>query len=305
MNNDYHCSLSHCSLFIVFMPRVRIVTDSTAHFHDPDFPRRHHVAIVPLTIYFGRESFREGVDISSEQFFARLDGSPTLPTAASPAPETFTAVYDELAQSGDSIVSIHLSSKLGSVWRNAKAGSEPLLGRCNVQVIDSLSASVGLGLLVEAAVRAAEAGEPSDEVVRIVRGLVPRLYIEFFVESLDYLAHNKLFGRAQAVLGSMLGILPMLAVEDGDIVPMEKVRTRQQAVEQLMEFVSEFSRLEHLAILQNTAELTDESRQMINQLAVAFPGRQFPVEVYSPALGTFLGPNSMGVVVFEGTPDAD
>ena len=287
------------------MPRVRIVTDSTAHFHDPDFPRRHNVAIVPLTIHFGLESFLEGVDISSEQFFARHDGSPTFPTAASPAPAKFTAVYDELTQSGDSIVSIHLSSKLGRVWRNAKAGSEPLLGRSTIQVIDSLSASVGLGLLVEAAVRAAEAGEPPDEVVRIVRGLIPRLYIEFFVESLDYLAHNKGFGRAQAVLGSMLGILPMLAIEDGDIVPMEKVRTRQQAVEQLMEFVSEFSSLEHLAVLQNTAELTDESRQMINQLALAFPGRQFPVEVYGPALGTFLGPNGMGVIVFEGTPDAD
>ncbi len=287
------------------MPRVRIVTDSTAHFHDPDFPRRHNVGVVPLTIHFGNESFREGVDINSQQFFARLKSSTVLPTAASPTPEKFTAVYDELAQSGDSIVSIHVSSKLGGVWRNAKAGSEPLLGRCDIQVIDSLSASVGLGLLVEAAVGAAEAGEPPDAVVRIVRGLIPRVYIEFFVESLDYLAHNKGFGRAQAVLGSMLGILPMLAIEDGDIVPMEKVRTRQQAVEQLMEFVSEFSKLAHLAILQNTADVTDESRQMINQLALAFPGRQFPLEVYGPALGTFLGPNSMGVIVFEGTPDAD
>ncbi len=305
MNNHCHCSLFHCSLFIVFMPRVRIVTDSTAHFHDPDFPRQHNVAVVPLTIHFGKESFLEGVDINGQQFFAKLRGSTALPTAASPAPAKFTAVFDELTQSGDSIVSIHLSGKLGRVWRNAKAGSEPLLGRCDIQVIDSLSASVGLGLLVEAAVRAAEAGEPPDEVVRIVRGLVPRLYIEFFVESLDYLAHNKGFGKAQAVLGSMLGILPMLAIEDGDIVPMEKVRTRQQAVEQLMEFVSEFSNLEHLAVLQNTAELTDESRQMINQLALAFPGRQFPVEVYGPSLGTFLGPNSMGVIVFEGMPDAD
>lgn len=288
------------------MSRVHIVTDSTAHFQEPDFPQKHNVTVVPLTIHFGKESFREGVEIDSGQFFSKLASSAVLPTAASPTAEQFTAAYEEIARSGSSaIVSIHLSSKLGRVWRNAKAGSEPLLGRCDIQIVDSTTTSVGLGLLVEAAARAAEAGEPADEIVRIVRGLIPRLYIVFFVETLDNLAYNKRFNRTQAILGTMLGIKPFLAIEDGDIVPMEKVRNRQQAVEKLVEFVSEFSRLEHLAILQSTPEVTEDTRLLLDQLALDFPNRSFPVVVYGPSLGTYLGAGGMGVIAFEGAPDDD
>ena len=288
------------------MSRVRIVTDSTAHFTDPDFPRRHNVNVVPLTIHFGKESFRDGVDIKPDQFFARLrTANGSLPTAASPTPDQFTAVYEEATKSTTQIVSIHLSSKLGRVWRNAKAGSEPLLGRCNIQVIDSTTTSVGLGLLVEAAARAAEEGAPPDDIVRIVRGLIPRLYVVFFVDSLEYLAHNKRFNKAQAILGAMLDIKPFLTIEDGDIVAMEKFRNRQQAVEKLIEFVSEFSEVEHLAILQSTPEIAEDTRQVLDQLALDFPARKFPVVVYGSALATYLGPNAMGVIVFEGLPDDD
>ncbi|MBM4421944.1 MAG: DegV family protein [Chloroflexi bacterium] len=304
MNNESARSLFILSLFIEFMPRVRIVTDSTAHFADPDFAQKHNITVAPLTIHFGKESFRDGVDISPAQFFARLGAANSaLPTAASPTPEQFTAVYDEAAQSSNQIVSIHLSSKLGRVWRNAKAGSEPLAGRCNIQVIDSMTTSVGLGLLVEAAARAAADGATPDDIVRIVRGLIPRVYVVFFVDSLEYLAHNKRFNKTQAILGAMLGIKPFLAIEEGDIVVMEKLRNRLQATEKLIEFASEFSELEHLAILQSTPEITADTRLVLDQLAIDFPGREFPVEVYGPALATYLGPNAMGVIVFEGLPD--
>jgi DegV family protein with EDD domain len=287
------------------MAKVRIVTDSTAHFEDPDFPRKHNVAVVPLAIHFGKDSFRDGVNITTESLFNLVETTGILPTAASPTQEQFAAVYEEIARTGDSIVSIHLSSKLGRVWRNASAASEPLLGRCNIQVIDSLSTSLGLGWLVEAAARAAEAGETADEIVRIVRGLTHRLYIVFFVETATYLANNKRFGKAQAALSPMLGIKPFLSIEDGDIVPMEKVRNRQQAVEKLVEFVSEFSHLEHLAILQSAPAPSDDSRQLLNQLAINFPGRKFPVVAYGPSLATYIGPGGMGVIVFEGEPDDD
>jgi DegV family protein with EDD domain len=287
------------------MPKVRIVTDSTAHFEDPDFPRKHNVAIVPLAIHFGKDSFRDGVNITTESLFNLAETTGILPTAASPTQEQFAAVYEEIARTGDSIVSIHLSSKLGRAWRNASAASEPLLGRCNIQVIDSLSTSLGLGWLVEAAARAAEAGETADDIVRIVRGLTHRLYIVFFVETAAFLANNKRFGKAQAALSPMLGIKPFLSIEDGDIVPMEKVRSRQQAVEKLIEFVSEFSHVEHLAILQSSPVPSDDSRQLLNQLAINFPGRKFPVVAYGPSLATYIGPGGMGVIVFEGEPGDD
>lgn len=287
------------------MPKVHIVTDSTAHFRQTDYAAKHHITVVPLTIHFGKESFQEGIDLDSTGFFDKLATNASLPTVASPTPEAFTATYESIAKAGDSIVSIHLSSKLGRVHRNARLGSEPLMGRCNVQVIDSATTSVGLGHLVEAAVEAAEAGESADEIVRIVRGLIPRLYIVFFVETLANLAHNKRFNRAQAVLGNMLGIKPFLSIEDGDIVAMEKVRSRAHAVEKLAEFVSEFHDLQHLAILQSTPHPTDDTRMLLEQLAIDFPDRQFPIMVYGPSLGTLLGAEAMGVIVYEGNAYAD
>jgi DegV family protein with EDD domain len=288
------------------MNRVRIVTDSTAHFTDPDFPRQHDILIVPVTIHFGKESFRDGTDITAEQFFAKLKtANGSLPTAASPTPEQFAAIYEEATRHTNQIVSIHLSSKLGRVWRNASLGAEPFVGRCDIQVVDSTTTSIGLGILVEAAAHAAEDGATPDEIVKLIRGLIPRLYVVFFVDSLEYLANNKRFNKTQAILGSMLEIKPFLTIEEGNMVAMEKFRTRQQAVEKLIEFVSEFSTLEHLAIMQSTPEVSEDTRLVLEQLAIDFPGRQFPICVYGPSLGTFLGPNAMGVIVFEGEQEED
>ena len=288
------------------MNRVHIITDSTVHFTDPDFLRQHPVTVVPLAIHFGKETYRDGIDLNSEQFFAKTQtANGTLPTAASPTPEKFAAVYEEVTKSTNQVVALHLSSKLGRVWRNSKAGADPLLGRCNIQVIDSTTTSVGLGVLVEAAVLAAEQGATPDDIVKLVRGLIPRIYVVFFVDSLEYLANNKRFNKTQAILGSMLELKPFLTIEDGDMVAMEKFRTRQQAVEKLIEFVSEFSDLEHLAIMQSSLAPNEDTRLVLEQLAVDFPGRRFPTCVYGPALGTFLGPNAMGVIVYEGLPAED
>jgi DegV family protein with EDD domain len=287
------------------MPKVRIVTDSTAHFFDPAFPEKHNVTVVPLRIHFGSQAFEEGTGISSEQFFRRVAAGGPIPTATSPTVEQFISVYQDLSQTTDKILSIHLSGKLSRTVHNARAGAESVLGRCKVQVIDSLTTSIGLGVLVEAAALAAERGASQEEIVRIVRGMIPRLYTVFFIETMGFLANAGRIGKAQATLGEMLGIKPFLTLEDGDIVPMEKVRTRQQAVEKLVEFVVEFSAIEHAAILQSSATPTEDTRLLLERLAIDFPGRQWPVLAYGPSLSTFLGPDAMGIVIFEGEEDAE
>jgi len=287
------------------MPNVRIVTDSAAHFFDPAFPARHNVTVMPFTIHFGRESFTDGLEINSDLFFKKIANGGPIPTAASPSAAAFQAAYEELIKSSDRIVSIHASGQLSRACRNARAGSEALAGRSKIEIIDSLSTSIGLGLLVEAAALAAEQGAAQEEVVRIVRGMVPRLYSVFFIETLAFLAQAGRVSKAQATLGSMLGIKPFLTMEDGDLVPMEKVRNRAQAVEKLLEFVVEFADLEHFAILQDTPEHTDDTRLLLERLALDFPGKQWPVLTYGPALGTFLGPNAMGVFIYEGEHEPD
>jgi DegV family protein with EDD domain len=282
------------------MPKVRIVTDSSAHFLDPQFPAKHQVIVIPLTIQFGEQSFQDGVDMDGERFFRELSSGAPIPTAAAPSAKRFAEVYEEICQQNGSVVSIHVSSRLSRTLYNARAGAEEVLGRCTIPIIDSLSTSIGLGLLVEAAARAAEAGASQDEIVRIVRGMIPRLYAVFFIETMEFLAKAERIGKAQAVLGAMLGIKPFLTLEDGDLVPMEKVRTRQQAIEKLVEFVIEFSNIEHLVILQGSPGPSEDTRLLLERLAMEFPGRSWPVQTYHPSLATFVGPNAMGVVVFEG-----
>ncbi len=282
------------------MPRVRIVTDSTAHFFDPEFPARHNVTVVPLGIQFGDQHFLDGVDMTTERFFERVDAGGPIPTAQAPTPKQFSTIYENICGGHEDILSIHVSSKLSRTLLNARAGADEVLGRCKINIIDSLTTSIGLGLLVEAAALAAERGASEEDIVRIVRGMIPRLYAVFFIETMEFLAKAERIGKAQAVLGAMLGIKPFLTLEDGDIVPMEKVRTRQQAVEKLVEFVVEFANIEHLAIMQSSSAPSDDTRLLLERLALEFPGRTWPVLAYGPSLATFVGPRAMGVVVFEG-----
>ena len=199
----------------------------------------------------------------------------------------------------DQIVSIHASSKLSPTVANARAASQQFLGRCNIQVVNSQSLSVGLGLLVQAASEAVAAGKEFDDVVRIVRGMVPRLYLVLFVDDLMYLERSGLIARSQAVLGNMLGIIPFLTMEDGKLIPMEKVRSRPRALEKLVEFVGEFSDLEHLAILQSTPEMTDDSQLVAERLRAMHPDTPVSITSYGPSVATYIGLNSLGVVALE------
>jgi DegV family protein with EDD domain len=281
------------------MPPIAIVTDSSAYFADPDFARSHGIQVLPLGLRLGQQLIPEP-DLTAEQLFQRADEAGILPLIEAPSPEQFAATFEALAGGTDQIVAIHFSGKLSRVPQNARAGAGALLGRCQIHVIDSLSTSIGLGSLVELAAREAARGASADEVVRAVRGHVPRLYGVFFTERMEYLAQAQHVGQAHATLGEMLGIRPCLALEEGDLVPMEKVRTRAQAIEKLVEFVVEFTDIEQCAILQPSPRPTADTRSLLEQLAVEFPGRRWPILPYPPSLGALLGPDAMGVLIHEG-----
>jgi DegV family protein with EDD domain len=167
--------------------------------------------------------------------------------------------------------------------------------------MDSMSTSWGLGLTVIAAAEAAEQGQPLDEIVRLVRGLLPHLYVVFYVDRLDYLEGGGRIGVAQALLGTMLHIKPLLLVEEGEIIPLEKVRTHLLALEKLASFVAEFAALRDVVILRSPLESSNGElvEALQEQLSLALPDRQFPVIEYDPVLACHLGPEALGVVVYE------
>ena len=282
------------------MNRVHIVTDSSVHFPDPTLPQRLGVTVVPQTIQFGRQAYRDGLDLSPEEFFRRLPHYANLPTLHSPASDIFRDLYAEKLRQNRQILSIHVSGKMNDTVAHARQAADEFLGGNRIVVIDSLTTSIGLGWLAEAAAEAAERGAPLDEIVRIVRGMITHMYAVFFVDQLDYLERNGRLSKSQAVLGTMLGIKPFLTIEDGEIIPMEKVRTREKAIDKLLEFVSEFSSIDRVAIMQSGQQPTEDTRQLLDRLEQTFPGQRFPVLNYGPGLACQIGPNSLGVFVYEG-----
>ncbi|HIC94012.1 MAG TPA: DegV family protein [Anaerolineae bacterium] len=279
---------------------VKVVTDSTAQI-EPEVAKRLGITVVPLRVRLGDETFREGVDITAEGFLHKLGRSSLMPSTYPPSVGEFRAVYERLSRTTEEILSIHVSSKLSRTCANASAAAQTLLGRCEIAVVDSLSISMGLEILATTAAEAAAQGWSLDEIVRLVRGMIPHIYVAFFTKTLEYLEREGRIDKAQALVGTMLNIKPFLVIEDGEIIPLEKVQSCDAAVEKLFEFVAEFSHIERMAILQSTPELTAETKLLIERLEMAFPGVQFPIMVYGPVLACHIGPEGLGVIVYEGT----
>lgn len=278
---------------------TQIVTDSTAQL-EPDLAKQLGITVLPLEISFGTQKFREGVDLTSGEFFRRVAHSPVLPSASAPTVEAFRQAYATLCQSADQIVSIHVSSKLNETCANARSAADHFLGRCEIVVIDSWTISLGLSILVQAAARARMQGTGLDDIVRIVRGMIPHIYAVFFTETLEYLERDQRLSKSQAILGTMLSIKPFLAIEEGEITPMEKVRTRDKVIDKLIEFVSEFSNIEQIAVVHSPSRAGNDARLLLDRLQSNFRDYQFDTIIYGPTLGTFVGPFGLGLIAYEG-----
>ncbi len=280
------------------MNRVHIVTDSNAQFLTPGFPADAPVTVVPVPLILDQ---REHVlsTMEPDGWRRSFEDPETAPRSGAPSVDEMTTVYNRIYRETDSILSLHVSASVAATWRNAEEASRTLLGRCDIQVIDSQMISVGLGLLVEAAAHAAAAGEPLDEVVRQVRGMIPRLYVVFFLDNLLFLERQGLVSRSQAILGNMLGVIPFLTMEEGHLQPMEKVRSRPRAIEKLIEFVSEFSDLERIAVLYDPGSMRNEARSVAERLRALYSETPISAMPYEPLLATYIGLNGLGVVVLE------
>jgi DegV family protein with EDD domain len=277
---------------------VRIVTDSTARFLSSAV-QELGITVVPLHIKIGDREYLDGIDLNEQEFFQILRKRGEKPPVLPPTVEDFSRVYEELHRTTGEIISIHLPEEFSGAVRNARQAADMLLGRCKIEVIDSETISLGLGILVEAAARATADGRSIDQVVRFVRGLIPQIYVVFFSENLNYLEHASGIGQAQAFLGTMLGVKPLFTLEAGEIVPIEKVRTREHAIEKLIEFVTEFDGIKQIAIIKNAPNLTQETAYITEQLQVAFPGLEVAVMAYGPVLASYIGPEALGLVVYE------
>lgn len=281
------------------MAHVRVVTDSTAYISEEKIEQLG-IRVLPHTIWWDHVSFRDGIDLSRQEFFHRLHDSEASLRVLPPSVAAFRQVYAELSQETDSILSIHVSGQLSETCRMASQAAEAFLGRCQTIIVDSLTSSLGLGILATAAAEAGAAGQPLDKVVHLMRGMIPRIYGVFFTEDLEYLERAGRIGRAQSLLGSMLGIKPFLIIEEGEIIPMEKVTTRERVIDKLVEFVAEFSTIEQLGVVHSGVNTSEETQSLLERLQLLFPGKKFPLILYDPVLAYHIGPNNIGLMIYEG-----
>ena len=285
------------------MGNVRIVIDSTARFEDPRIAEVYGMTIVPLQIHIGSETVTEALDFDSEDLFFRMRRNNIMPRTTPPSVDDFRKVYKELSKTTDQILVLTHSRHFSDTWQNAGQARSYFMGRCEIVVIDSMTTSAGLGFLAEAA--ASANGTRLEDVVRVVRGVVPRLYSVYYVNTLDYIQRIGLIGEAQAILGAMLNVKPLLTIESGVLMPMEKARTQSQAVDKIVEFVSEFNLIDRLVIMQNTLRITEQTHMLQERLARGFPDLKYPVMLYEPLLSSMIGPDGLGIIMLEGVDPDD
>lgn len=284
------------------MPKVHIVTDSATTI-GPAEAERLGVTVVPLTVRIGKQDYQDGSELDHEELLLRMARERIRPQIVGPTADQFREVYARLTRQTNQIISLHSSAGLSLVWREAHTASREFLGRCDIAVMDSETLSLGLDILVREAAHLANESVPLAEIQRQIRGLIRRIYIVLITDTLDYLEHGGFISPAQAILGTMLGIKPFLAIEEGKIIPIEKVRSRERAIDKLAEFANEFSEIEQMAILQSTPYPTEETKMLVERLEVVAPGKEHPIMLYGPLLASHIGSDGMGLVVYEGAEE--
>jgi len=280
--------------------KVTIVTDSATTI-EPLVAKQLDVTILPLIVRIDGQDYQDGADLDHEGLLLRMARDRIRPHIVGPTADDFRRVYTRLTRSTDQIISLHSSASLTPICQEAQKATDEFRGRCDIVVMNSETLSLGLDILIREATRLANASVTLNEILRQIRGLMQRIYIVLITDTLDYLEHSHLISPAQAILGTMLGIKPFLALEEGKIIPMEKVRSRERALDKLAEFANEFSNIEQMAILQSTPYPTDETKMLLERLALITPDRQFPIMLYGPLLASHVGPDAMGLVVYEGS----
>jgi DegV family protein with EDD domain len=271
---------------------VRIVTDSSCDLTDEEVAT-HGVEVVPLSIRFGDEEFEDRTELSVDAFYEKLAASAVLPETAAPAPGKFEAAFRRQQEAGaDAVVCITLSSDLSATMQSAQNAAKAAAGSLDVRVVDSRSITSGLGTQVLLAAQAAAGGASADDVVALVDDLVRRTHVVGALDTLENLKKGGRIGGAQALIGSMLSIKPIVDISSGKVEEAGKARTRKKALEVLAQKVVAAGEIEHVCVTHGNAP---EVEQMLDLLAPVCPREQIRVGVIGPVIGTHGGPRVMGV----------
>ena len=256
------------------------------------------ITLVPLTVLFGHETFLDRVTISTDEFYHRLIHGDVWPTSSQPSPQDFANTYDKLAENTNEILVITVSFKLSGTYQSAMAGKNLMKAKkCRIEVIDSQTVAMGLGLVVIAVAKEAKKGTNLDKLIDFTHKALNRSHWIVYIDTLKYLAKGGRIGRAQSLLGSVLSFKPILNIKDGEMSPVTRVRSPAAGIAYLNNFITNFKNIEALGIEHTT--LPESADELTKRFSTAYP--KIPVfrSTVCPVLGVYGGPNALAVAVLE------
>lgn len=266
-----------------------VVTDSTADL-PAEWRDRYKIEVVPLKVLFGKETFRDQVDMTSDEFFTRLAASSSLPTTSAPSPGEFADVYRRLAKDHDGCISIHIGSRLSATAEAARVGAQQVEG-FKVNVIDSQSVSMPIAFLCRVAAESATL----EEATQAVEQRVPKCRVLALLDTLRYLEMGGRLSRAQAMIGTMLDVKPLLLVsENAEIKPVDRVRTRSRAIPRMVDFFRSEEPVEYVAVMH--AQAKEDAERIASDLRSELPDQEITIGQIGCVLGTHTGPRALGIV---------
>lgn len=275
---------------------VKVVTDSLSDI-PPALVQELDITVVPLLVRFGGDVYRDRVDLTMAEFHKKLTATTTLPSTSQPAVGVFEETFSTLAKETDEIFSVHVIGALSGTFNSAAAAAHNI-AQAAIRVVDSQSVSMGLGWLAILAARAAKEGKNLDQIDRLVADSLRRVHIIAMLDTLEYAQRGGRLGKGAALAGSLLNVKPILSITDGEVVPVEKPRTQQRALERIVDIAFASGPIQEIAVIHAAApEQAEQLREMLSKTLVE---ADIVVAETGPVLSAHTGPGAVGVAWITG-----
>ena len=274
---------------------IKVVTDSTSDL-PADVAESLGIEVVPLNVHFGSDVYKDRVNLMPDAFYDKLINGDVLPTTSQPSVGEFIDVYERLGSDADGIVSVHISEKLSGTMNSARLASQQANADCPIEVVDTFQVSMGVGICAMEAAEVANSGGNMNQVILAARNAVTRSQCFFMLETLEFLQKGGRIGKAQALIGNLLKIRPMLMLQEGEVHPLGRERTRRKGIAKLVDTVEELAPISGLAVMYSTGQ--DEAQTLAQNVSkFMIEGREPMMLQIGPVIGTYAGPDTLGIAL--------
>ena len=274
---------------------IKVVTDSTSDL-PADVAESLGIEVVPLNVHFGSDVYKDRVNLMPDAFYDKLINGDVLPTTSQPSVGEFIDVYERLGSDADGIVSVHISEKLSGTMNSARLASQQANADCPIEGVDTFQVSMGVGICAMEAAEVANSGGNMNQVILAARNAVTRSQCFFMLETLEFLQKGGRIGKAQALIGNLLKIRPMLILQEGEVHPLGRERTRRKGIAKLVDTVEELAPISGLAVMYSTGP--DEAQTLAQNVSkFMIEGREPMMLQIGPVIGTYAGPDTLGIAL--------